>query len=412
MAGSLFGTHGRSKKTARNRTANHLLYPGHSEQKYAAQKKSADESRCLPKAIDNGCIASERIAHVEPSLPSSVNGVEGNQTGSYGTERFDTKPLVKLYPDLALGMLRQEVVSSGRIWLLLQHIDEGGRGWVTLSEARRRLTERNAELQICGRRQLRKLFARGEGLFWRRQKDRVWLRSTAKVAASLNVQRLTGSPIALPVDDLLKGIGHVRAHFYASFHSGRNKEVLGEKRANLIARSTLQRISHASRRSQQRYEHRAGIVAQANVALGGVSTLVNDQRIAWEKGTAAFRFRDSAGKVGRRGVVYSAWQLPNNYSGPHATLPKGRQKRINRELADLFMKGMTGNGKLSVPFGQGSRREVGSEAGCVDRLYHKHSLSAAASFARTPNTDAYWPARQKSRSFYHFWFLISGKEAD
>jgi len=412
MAGSPSGTHGRSKTLARSRTSNHLPYPGHREQKNPAQKKSADESRSFPKAIGNGCFASERMAHVEPSLPSCVNGVEGRQTGSCGTGRLDTKPLVKLYPDLALGMLRQEIVSPGRIWLLLQHIDERGRGWVTLSEARRRLTERNSELRICGRRQLRKLFARGEGLFWRRQKDRVWLRSTAKVAASLNVQRLTGSPIALPVDDLLKGIGHVRAHFYASFHSGRNKEALGEKRAKLIARSTLQRISHASRRSQQRYEHRVGIVAQANVALGGVSTMVNDQRIAWKKGTAAFRFRDSAGKVGRKGVTYSTWQLPNNYSAPHATLPKGRQKRINRELADLFMKGMTGNGKLSVPFGQRCGREVGYEAEYGDRLYHKHSLSAAASFTRTPHTDAYWPARQKLMSSYHFWFLISGEEAD
>jgi len=81
------------------------------------------------------------------------------------------------------------------------------------------------------------------------------------------------------------------------------------------------------------------------MAVGGISTIEHDQQVAWKQGTAAFRFTDSRGTVGREGVSYTAWQLPNNYQGPHDKLPKGKLKRINRELADLFMKGMTGNGK-------------------------------------------------------------------
>ncbi|WP_374689439.1 hypothetical protein, partial [Promineifilum sp.] len=67
--------------------------------------------------------------------------------------------------------------------------------------------------------------------------------------------------------------------------------------------------------------------------------------MAWRRGRALFRLRDRAGRHGRPGAVYLAWQLPNEYTGPHATLPRGRQKRLNRALADLFHDGMTGNGE-------------------------------------------------------------------
>ncbi|MBK9051459.1 MAG: hypothetical protein IPL78_11245 [Chloroflexi bacterium] len=35
--------------------------------------------------------------------------------------------------------------------------------------------------------------------------------------------------------------------------------------------------------------------------------------------------------------------MPNSYLGQHQHQPKGRQKRINRELKDLVMQGMPGN---------------------------------------------------------------------
>jgi hypothetical protein len=344
-----------------------------------------------------------------PSLPV---GAVTPDTAPAKLNIYDPTPSIKLYPDLAIGMLRQEVVATGRIWLLLKYLDRDGSGWISLSQARRQLAEEIGQWRICGKRQLRKLLSRGEGIFWRRDKERIWLRSTAKVSASLNVRLLTGSPVALPIADLLQGVGHVRAHFYASFHSGRNKESSKSIRSNLIARSTLQRLCHTSRRSQQRYEKMTGIVRQANIAIGEVSSIENDQRTAWNKGTAAFRFTDSAGKKGRKGVTYSAWQLPNKYSGPHTTLPKGKQKRINRELADLFMKGMTGNGKLSFSFDHGGDRLGVSEDNCTKRLYHNHSQSAAASYARSPHDDAYWPDRNRAVGAHLLWFHICGKEND
>ena len=308
-------------------------------------------------------------------------------------------------------MLREEVASAGRVWLLLQHIDKDSSGWVTAAEARRRLTEERSALRIFGERQLRKLLAKGDGLYWQQSDDRIWLRSTAKVAASLGISHLAGRRVAVPVDDLLKGMGHVRAHLYASFHSGRNKPNNRDKSANLIARSTLQRLSHVSRRSQQRYEKRAGIESQSNIAIGGASNVESDQRTAWKKGTAAFRFADSSGKIGRKGAAYAAWQLPNKYIGPHETLPKGKQKRINRELADLFMKGMTGNDKLSTwncqRYGLNDTLEGGTLA-APWRLYHSHSSSAASIYARHPNRDAYWPDIHRSIGSSSVWFSLGG----
>ena len=43
--------------------------------------------------------------------------------------------------------------------------------------------------------------------------------------------------------------------------------------------------------------------------------------------------------------TYHAWQLPNNYFGPHAHLSRGRVRHHNRQLADLRHKGDAGNGQ-------------------------------------------------------------------
>ena len=52
-----------------------------------------------------------------------------------------------------------------------------------------------------------------------------------------------------------------------------------------------------------------------------------------------------------------AWQLPNSYTVSLTHRPKGRQKRINRMLSDLFMQGMTGNTQRTIEkryFGDGA----------------------------------------------------------
>lgn len=110
-----------------------------------------------------------------------------------------------------------------------------------------------------------------------------------------------------------------------------------------IARETLARLSGVGRRSQQAYESRTGLDVQPNYAVGDVATAERTQQRGWELGRALFHFRDGAGRQGPPGRTYLAWQLPNSYGRCHQLSPRGRQKRINRELTDLFAKGMTGN---------------------------------------------------------------------
>ena len=305
---------------------------------------------------------------------------------------------IKLYPDIALGMLRQERAAAGRIWLLLQHLDKSGCGWVCIGEVRKYLTHKKSALHVCGWRQLRNLLAQGENTFWRRQNDRIWLRSTVKVAASLGVGRLQHSPVALPISVLKQRIGTVRAHFYASFHSGRGKESRsGKERPRPIARDTIADITHVNRRTQRIYEKKANGQKQYNFALGEKVTAEREQERAWHQGPGLFRLTDHAGKQGNPGTTYLAWQLPNNYAGPHRRHSKGQQKHINRKLTDLLKQGMTGNGQKTV--------KVSSEH--QPRRFYDNGRSAARAY-NSDNRDIYWRSfRQLGQSgLCQLWYFL------
>jgi hypothetical protein len=228
---------------------------------------------------------------------------------------------------------------------------------------------------------------RGENLFWLRDGRRLWLRSPLKVASGLDIGRLNNRPVALPVSILLQSIGLVRAHFYASFHSGRVHEKERSTKPAPIARATLQALCQTSRRTLRQYEQRAGVQKRRNFAVGKPLSLVDFQNQAWERGRAVFRLIDHGGRVGRKGANYTAWQLPNSYSGPHKQRPKGRQKRINRKLADLFMKGMTGNGKHAD---QIQRTESAGR-----RRFFNSGVTASTNYNRCPDQDVYWRNRQR-----------------
>ncbi len=215
----------------------------------------------------------------------------------------------------------------------------------------------------------------------RRQRDaeRVWLRSVAKVAAGLGVVRLQGWPVALPVTALTGTIGAVRAHFYASFHTGRQRE---GREAMPIARETLEQLSGVDRRSQRLYEQRVGLAVRTNVALGERASAETAHERAWQLGRALFHFVDSAGLHGRAGATYLAQQLPNSYGRCHRLDRRGRQKRINRDLRDLFAKGMTGNGQ-----------------GTIERRYFVDGHAAA----RQRDSAAFWQLTERQRMRAGVW---------
>lgn len=312
-----------------------------------------------------------------------------------------------LFPDVALAMLRQELTAPGRLWLLLRHLDTDGRGWLRIDLIKERLTRAGAPLRICGWRQLRNLLRAGEGVFWQRDAgqqdtDRIWLRSTVKVALALGVSRLTGRAVELPVQMLTAGMGVVRAHFYASFHSGRACASERHAGSKPIARETLARLTGVSRRGQRGYEKIAGIRAQTNYAIGPHRDAETEEELAWQKGQALFTLQDYRGYQGRRRECYLAWQLPNSYHAPHAHRGRGRQKRLNRQLAlarrqdDLCTQRDAGNVIVAAEKAAATRRQ----------RYYPQGAQAARAYNRRPQETVYWQGRGGQRRQFGLWYAL------
>lgn len=335
------------------------------------------------------------LAQLAASRPTAADKNKPESAGSAakaGPEaEADGAGWVKHYPSLGLGMLRQGRTAPGRLWLLLRYLDQRGSGSLRIDIVAQRLTKHTSSLYLCGKRQLRNLLKDGEGVYWLRTKERIWLRSVAKVACALGVERLTGRPVALPLHALLDGIGTFRAHLYTAFHSGRSKDTPHGEQAQPIARQTMARLSGVGRSSQRVYEQQAGIQIQANFAVGELATKENGQNRAWVQGPSLFALKDYHGRQGKKGKTYLAWQLPNSYWGRHQQRPKGRQKRINRELQDLVMKGMPGN----------SERTAGAQQ--LAKVYYPNGKLAARAYGRDPGRELYWQRQRTRNGRYVLW---------
>lgn len=326
-------------------------------------------------------------------LPSLAAPRSATPTNSHPSPVSPPSLTIRLFPDLALAMLRQDAAAAGRLWLLLRHLDQAGSGWLSEAEVRAQLASPGAPLRLCGWRQLRNLLAQGEGVFWQRGESggerRIWLAGTARVALSLGVSVFRLAPVALPVTTLLQGIGAVRAHFYASYHSGQERP---------IARATLEAVSAVSRRSQRAYERQAGIRCQENWAIGPRCTTSSRQEMTWQRGQAVFTFTDYRGTYGPAGEQHLAWQLPNNYKGPHRTQGQRPPKALNQRLVDLYSKGTTGNGRKQV------EKPAQEKTRPASRFYDT-GLVAVRAFHRAPHEDVYWRTTRHEKQ-YHIWHLL------
>ena len=99
---------------------------------------------------------------------------------------------------------------------------------------------------------------------------------------------------------------------------------------------------------------------------------------------------------GPAGETYLAWQLPNSYLGQHQHRPKGQQKRINRELKDLVMQGMPGNG------------EGTSETQKPEKVYFPNGKLAAKAYGRDPERDLYWKRHRTENGRFSVWQQLGG----
>lgn len=325
--------------------------------------------------------------------PPAESGAEEASDGRHEPlEEAQSEAWVKLYPSIGLGMLRQEKTAAGRLWLLLRNLDRTGQGSVRIVITYAQFTERNSRHYLCSKRHLRNLLRDGEGTFWTRDEERLWLFSAARVANALQVEQLTGRPVALPVEVLLNGIGQFRAHLYAAFHSGRAKDTPQGSQAMPIARSTMARLSGVGASSQRTYETQTAVAVQANFAVGERATRENLENRAWQQGRALFELKDYRGyQGGRKGETYLAWQLPNSYIGEHSHRPKGRQKRINRKLKDLVMKGMPGNVERT------------SETPMPNKIYYPNGKLAAKAYGRDPHRERFWRRHRTRSGHYVIW---------
>jgi hypothetical protein len=214
------------------------------------------------------------------------------------------------------------------------------------------------------------------------------------VAHGLEVAQLIGRPVALPLEALVNGIGRFRAELYAAFHSSRVKtNPDGEAQAMPIARETLTNLSGVGETTQRRYEEQlerteTAVEVQPNYAIGNKTSARELEEKGWAQGQALFILEDFRGRQGPKGEQYVAWQLPNSYAGSHQQRPKGRQRRINRELKDLVMKGMPGNEGQTVEATQADSARVDSNR--VKKLYYPNGKLAAQAFNRRKVDSCYW----------------------
>ena len=347
-------------------------------QEALAQGERASDA--LKSTLAGSIIEKRPLGQKKPQLESE----EKDSPSAQSNPKAET---VKVYPSIALGMLKANLEAAGRVWLFLQYLDPQGRGWLATDDVREKLTDKKSSVRICSWRRLRQVFSQGEGTFWTRDDlGRIWLRGAAKVAAALSVDQLTGRPVGLPLSVLLGGIQGVRAHFYASFHSGRRKN-------NPISRETLRELTGVPERTQYAYEQAAGVSSQQNIAVGEYYTPESVQERAWQHGRAVFHFVDFKGKQGGQlKQEYVAWHLPNSYEGPHRECPRGRQKKINQKLVDLVIEGFRGNDQ-----------EV------VEKIFWLDGAMAGKAYNRNPTADTYWPGIKTRSPKVDLWHVLGLK---
>lgn len=261
-----------------------------------------------------------------PEGERDASDVRPSQAYHSQADRNPTPNSIQVSPELVAGMLREEAVGTGRVWLLARALDESGRGWISVEMLREQLTKKGSAWRICGWRRLRQILTAGSGLFWQRDSyGRVWLVGQAQVAANLGVERLSRKTVDLPSDTLFGGIGAVRAAFFAAQHTG----------GAPISRATLAQMTTVPERTQRHYDSVTGTQKEVNWGIGATASAENRQEHAFQHG-GTFIFKD------KHGQQRLARQLPNSYLCPFRVIDQSK-KRLNSKLQDLVKKGKRGN---------------------------------------------------------------------
>ena len=307
----------------------------------------------------------------------------------------------RIAPTIAAACLNHDHQHNGsaldapyRLYKILQLLDGCGRGWLDNQTVTTALTDKESASFIYGKRQLKIILRRGEGLFWQRVKSegvvRIRLTSRTKLVAALDCGPLRGREVAIPAK-LLLGCGRgrqaqVNAALYTAVHTG---QIHSKKRAvRPITRRRVKAISGCSRYRQRSYEKRMGITAVHNIHILGQYSDYRLERVRIHDHLPAYKHTDFLGKINRHqpGAHYIGVRMANSYSTPDqfAVIHSRRQATINRHLGGLCLMGS-----------EGIDREQ------IIRLYHENAAAAVSAFNRDPRTTAYWPLTGTGGS--HLW---------
>jgi hypothetical protein len=308
---------------------------------------------------------------------------------------------IRISPTLAAHCLNRDHRYQGaaldgpyRLYKILGALDRDGRGWLASSDVENVLTQKKSPFYIYGRRQLKIILRRGEGLFWQRVKSkgqvRIRLVSRARLLKRLCPgSRLRGREVEIPLSYLLgsgQGSGRRRqaganAALYAAVQAGiLRPEVTpsGVKKPRPISRARLQELAGCSLYRQRSYERRLNITVERNIHILGAHSDYELNRARRHFGLPAYKHTDYAGKIDRhrRGASYIAVRLPNSYHLPDAinVVNSRRQRTINRTLDGLCHMG-----------------SGGSDREAIVRRYYSDIATAVRAGESSEDTPAYWP---------------------
>ncbi len=268
-----------------------------------------------------------------------------------------------VYPSLAAAVLSSDLSAVGRLWFLLRAWDDHGRGFYDLDQLYRTFSGKGSPWRMGCRRTVQLLIKRGAGVFWTLRNRRggrftaLQMTGPAGVALALGVGHLAGSPVAIPVTDLLGGMHRANAALFSAALALRKNDQGGRP----TSRETLKGMTGAAASTQQTYTRTAGVKARANyvtMSAGDVD----------RPGVFVYRGRVD----GRPGRAILARRLPNSHDPQLTARPSGRVKKVNRTL-NLVTNGARG------------------ETSKVDRIYHDTAAAAWGAWSRAYNHDHYWP---------------------
>lgn len=285
----------------------------------------------------------------------------------------DDRGAATVYPSLAAAFLASDTSAVGRLWLLLRAWDAAGRGFYDLDQVYQAFAGDGSPWRLGTRRRVQQLVKQGAGIFWTLRNPQpgrggrfggytaLQMTEPARVALALGVERLAGSPVAVPVADLLGGMHKANAALFAAAVTLRMRR----ERARPVTRETLAGMTGAAASTQRTYTRTANIEARPNYSVSSVGDV---------DGAGVFPFLDYTGQQGGRpGRTYLARHMPNSYAASLATRARGRMRKVNKRL------------NLVIYGARGERPKID-----MTRIYHDTAGQAAAGFNRACNHDHYW----------------------